>query len=139
MGGVLTWTSLLFRSFDPNRPLDARSILFRGIWDYSATGVLFVLLSGVTVLLRLAADWNKDSETHYKVLVWVEHAVFYVGNLIIVLVVLYLLVVLAWDLWRSLRRTLAESPPSAAPTTTIPATEHEAPGAVTDPKQQSSS
>jgi hypothetical protein len=100
------WTDFFFRSLDPERALDARSILQRGFLDLTATGALFLLLVVATKALRVAEVANNDSPVHYAVLAALEHVIFFSGAFLVLFADIYLLVTIVWDLWRSLRKTL---------------------------------
>ena len=104
------WQLRVFRSLDPERPLDAASILTRGFWDLLATGVLFLLFVGATAALRAGAAIHKDSEVHHSVLVALEYVIFFGGGFFILASVVYLVVIFAWDLWRSFL-VLTNEPP----------------------------
>ncbi len=108
----INWAALVFRSLDPNRPLDAKNILQRGFLDVTSTGALFLLFVGVTTALRAAADSNRDSPVHHSVLQLLENVIFFSGAVIILLATAYLLIVMSCDLWRSLRNTLQIRIPS---------------------------
>ena len=101
----INWKSLVFRSLDPDRPLDAKSILQRGSLDVTSTGALFLLFVAVTAALRSAVESTVDSPIHHSVLRILEYIIFFSGAFIILLATIYLMIVMCLDLWRSLHNT----------------------------------
>lgn len=97
------------RSLHPNGPLDARGILLRGLWDFATTAVLFLVLAETSPTLRAAVNSSNDSAIRHAVLQVLESAIFFGGSIFIFLVVVYLLIIAAWDLWKSLRETIKTS------------------------------
>lgn len=77
------------------------------VQDTLLTGALYVLLVGATLGLQCISELLKKSKLHYKTVVFLEHAIFFGGSLVVLLVLIYLTALTTIDLARSFRTAVA--------------------------------
>jgi hypothetical protein len=97
-----------------DRELGAFQIFWRFTRDVLLTGAIYALLIGATLALRYCVELLKESAVHYRVLQFLEYAIFFAGSLVVLLILAYVTVVTILDLLRSFKAAIG-IPPNPSP------------------------